>query len=235
MKETAVLLATYNGATFLTEQLNSLLGQSYPDFLIIAQDDGSRDETPKLLAHFAQRPAARCLVLTDDSAGVGACRNFGRLLDIALAHSERFKYFAFCDQDDWWAPDKLRLMTAQLRDFEQTYPEIPLLAHCDLEVVDSSLQVMAPSYWTNQRVNPAERRISSLLLRNTTVGCAMVINRRLAEVVLPFPLKRSCMIGGLPSSLPSRAEFRSFPSPWSSTGSTRVTPSGRRILGCNGF
>jgi glycosyltransferase involved in cell wall biosynthesis len=187
MTETAILLATYNGARFLPVQLDSLLAQTYQDYVVVARDDGSQDTTSDLLFNFKKQREGRCLIISDRDRDLGACRNFGRLLRLALAHDSELKYFAFCDQDDWWAPDKLRAMISQLCALRQENPDLPLLVHCDLEIVDEELRPIASSYWRHQKVDPAQHQLRSLLFRNSTVGCAMIINRKLAEIVLPIP------------------------------------------------
>ena len=42
----AILLPTWNGEKYLHEQVDSLLAQDYPDFIIVSRDDGSRDSSP---------------------------------------------------------------------------------------------------------------------------------------------------------------------------------------------
>jgi glycosyltransferase involved in cell wall biosynthesis len=187
MEETAVLLSTYNGTRFLKCQIDSLFEQTYKDFLIIARDDGSSDETRRLLLEFANGRLGQRLVIVDDNTRLGACLSFNRLLDTALKNDRIFRYFAFCDQDDWWHSDKLQKMIGEMKIIEKANPSTPVLVHCDLEVVDERLKTIAPSYWRYQYIDPEEHRIKSLLIKNTTVGCAMIINRELAKLAFPFP------------------------------------------------
>ena len=51
----AILLPTWNGEKYLHEQVDSLLAQDYPDFLIVSRDDGSRDSSPAIIADYAAR------------------------------------------------------------------------------------------------------------------------------------------------------------------------------------
>ena len=53
--KTAVLLATYNGSAYLPGLLNSLAGQTDPDFTVLMQDDGSSDSTAELLSAVSGR------------------------------------------------------------------------------------------------------------------------------------------------------------------------------------
>ena len=65
-KKIAILLATYNGARFLREQLESLFRQSCDDFCLYVRDDGSTDDTLKIVDEFVQKFSDRkkpCVVV----------------------------------------------------------------------------------------------------------------------------------------------------------------------------
>ena len=51
----SIVLPVYNGAAFIAEAVESILRQTYPNFELIVVDDGSSDETPRILAEFARR------------------------------------------------------------------------------------------------------------------------------------------------------------------------------------
>jgi rhamnosyltransferase len=99
-----VLLATHNGASWLDEQLQSVVQQENVHVSVIASDDRSIDGTPELLAHWARRMDLSVLPAGDARFG-NAHRNFLRLIrDVELGDAE---YFALSDQDDIWLPGKL--------------------------------------------------------------------------------------------------------------------------------
>ncbi|MBX3094043.1 MAG: glycosyltransferase [Cryobacterium sp.] len=108
----AVLLATYNGARWLDEQLDSILGQQGVDLRVIALDDESTDGTFERLAERATTDA-RLTVLPRRGSSGSAAANFYRLL--RAAETEPGELVAFADQDDVWRPGKLarhaRLLT----------------------------------------------------------------------------------------------------------------------------
>ncbi|MHA6317723.1 glycosyltransferase [Altererythrobacter sp. CAU 1778] len=104
----AVLLATYNGARWLDEQLDSLFAQDGVEVQIFVNDDGSADGTLAILDRWA---ADRPVTVTQRKAG-GAGQNFlGLLRDTGISG---FDYVAFCDQDDIWLPTKLATAAAHL-------------------------------------------------------------------------------------------------------------------------
>lgn len=99
----AILLSTYNGGRHLAVQLDSLIAQTYPNWIIFASDDGSRDDTLDVLRRYQARVGESRLVLLKGPQD-GFAANFLSLLKDRRIDAP---YFAFCDQDDIWDSDKL--------------------------------------------------------------------------------------------------------------------------------
>lgn len=182
----AVVIATYNGARYLPAQLSSLWAQTTQDFVVIARDDGSTDDTPAILhAACAQRPT-RLHVITDADARLGPMRSFARL--IAAADAD---YIAFCDQDDHWLPEKLATQRQAIADVEARMGrETPVLVCSDVIVADSELRPTHPSYFRRHGLRPVggkDLRLARLLFRNVAIGTATMINAALARRCLPIP------------------------------------------------
>ncbi|MEY3530392.1 MAG: hypothetical protein RLZ70_1460 [Verrucomicrobiota bacterium] len=118
----SVVMAVFNGARFLPETLASLQAQTMCDFEIVIVDDGSTDDTPRLLNVFAQSEP-RCRILTQTNQGQVAARNLG-------AHSARASLIAWLDADDIAEPERLQLQRAHLE------------AHPNLAAVGSSIRTI---------------------------------------------------------------------------------------------
>jgi glycosyltransferase involved in cell wall biosynthesis len=99
----AILLCTYNGGRFLAEQLDSLEDQTHQNWVVIASDDGSTDQTLEILQQYQARwPAGKLTIRQGPQKGF--CQNF---LSLACDPEIKADYYAFCDQDDVWLPEKL--------------------------------------------------------------------------------------------------------------------------------
>lgn len=94
--DVAAIVPTFNRAKLLPETLDSLLGQSLMLSEIVVVDDGSTDETQRVLKRFG----SRVRYVRIDNSGPCRARNVG------VEHSEA-NWIAFCDSDDLWLPQKL--------------------------------------------------------------------------------------------------------------------------------
>jgi len=92
----SVVLPVYNGARFLQQAVESVFEQTYAHIEILAIDDGSTDDSEKILHAFGNRIS----VVRQANAGVAAARNRG-------VRAARGEFVAFLDQDDWWLPTKI--------------------------------------------------------------------------------------------------------------------------------
>ena len=99
----AILLATFNGERHLSKQLDSILMQDHRDWVIFASDDGSSDRTLSILDEFRAKAGPDRLVLLEGPRA-GYAANFVSLLHQSSVTGD---FYAFCDQDDWWEPNKL--------------------------------------------------------------------------------------------------------------------------------
>lgn len=175
-----ILLATYNGAAFLPEQLDSIVAQSYRDWRLIARDDGSSDSTRTLLAEFRARFPNKVVLVEDTEKRLGAKNNFSRL----MRHSES-AYVAFCDQDDIWLPHKLAHLLEVSRKVKEQ--DRPWLIHSDLVVVNESNAVIAQSFWKYQFIQPERCAWQQQLVQSVVTGCGMLFNRALCQAGNPIP------------------------------------------------
>lgn len=103
--EVAVLLAAFNGAQWLEEQVMSILNQSNVVITLFISVDLSSDDTESLVASLsAQYPQIKHLDFGSHFGG--AAKNFYHLF--SAVDFQPFQFVALADQDDIWLPDKLK-------------------------------------------------------------------------------------------------------------------------------
>lgn len=178
MKTVEILMATYNGAAFLPAQLDSILAQDTDCWHLTVSDDSSTDETPAILDDYARR-------FPEKITRVFSGRRFGNARDhfFWLMGQCKAEYMHFCDQDDVWHPDKVRLMQEALERAEAQYGAgTPLLVFTDQTVVDENLREIAPSLMRLQRQDPEATDYRNILFQNIVTGCTSAVNRSLAEL-----------------------------------------------------
>lgn len=175
----AILLTTYNSAVYIDELIQSLIDQTYKSWTLYVRDDLSTDVTRDKLKNYA-RLDDRIHILQDDIKR-GAKDGFFWLLEHVEAD-----YYMFCDHDDVWKRDKIKLTLEEMLRQETAFPFCPIIVHTDLEIVDSKLSQIAPSYWENQNFHKEDFNDKYLhLAYNNVTGCTMMINQLSKEVSLP--------------------------------------------------
>lgn len=102
---TSVVIATYNGALFIEEQLQSILEQTKAVDEVLLADDGSTDNTVELVQSFIVRHSLQSWKIKTNSVNKGWKRNF-----IELFFAAEGDIIFYCDQDDRWLPQKVELM-----------------------------------------------------------------------------------------------------------------------------
>lgn len=96
-------MATFNGARFIAEQLNSLATQEVLPYELVVCDDGSSDGTPEMVETFATTAPFPVRVYRNER-NLGFADNFFKAARLCGGD-----WIAFCDQDDVWLPRKIRL------------------------------------------------------------------------------------------------------------------------------
>ncbi len=174
-----VLVSTYNGEKFLSQQLDSILGQQGVDVSIIVRDDGSKDGTTAILEDYSSRFPN---VSYFQGENVGPCMSFFDLLN----HTVGYDYYAFCDQDDVWDSDKLAKAVEKL---EKLPKDQPLLYCSNLKVVDENLFFCRKAH--QKSYHPKNRYAG--LVDFYAVGCTEVFNQKAADMTRAH-IRKDCLM-----------------------------------------
>lgn len=178
----SILLATYNGAKRLPILLNSLVAQSYHDWIVYIHDDGSTDDTIRICEDF-QKQDNRIIILHDSVKHRGAKNSFMWLLEHVEAD-----YYMFCDQDDLWLPFKVQQSFNYIKKLESQFPTKAICIHTDLAVCDENYNIKNSSLWKCSKVIPSlQERIDYMQISNCVTGCTMIFNKKARDISLCMP------------------------------------------------
>ena len=172
-----IVLPYFNGSAFISEQIDSILKSDLDDIeirLIIINDASTQTETEFLKALL---PPGHLYLENDRNMGV--IKSVEKGLKASAA-----PYVMLCDHDDVWLPEKIKNSLNLLRNIEA---DSPAMVYTDLIISGPKLEKIHPSMqdyygYRFDKANP------SILLKNIVTGCTIIMNRKLVEFALPFPV-----------------------------------------------
>lgn len=201
-----ILMATYNGENYLSEQIESLLDQTYENWILLIRDDGSKDSTVDIIKIYEKKYPMKIKLLIDGKKGLGAKNNF-----LELLKNSKENYIMFCDQDDVWLPNKIEITLEKMLKEEKG----ATLVHTDLKVVNKNLKIINDSFWKFQNLNPKRKQYNYLIVQNNITGCTMMLNKELVNLLkINFPFQNGIMhdwIIGIIASLKGKIEYLNEP------------------------
>lgn len=167
----AVVVATYNGATYLPQQLESIIHQTHKPSQIIIVDDASSDDTITIAQAFATVHPE--VMVVQNEARLGYIKNFEKGMLLANAH-----YVALSDQDDIWVPHKLEKLLAAIGD--------QMLAYSDSELIDANGKLL------HQKMSSIKNQLAYHTPIMYTIGAwapghTMLFKKELVDKAVPFP------------------------------------------------
>jgi glycosyltransferase involved in cell wall biosynthesis len=168
-KQVNVLISTYNGEKYITEQIDSIKNQTYKNIKIYVRDDGSTDNTKQILEKLMKNG--------DITYMAGENVRWGRSFLQLLQLSNDGDYWAFCDQDDVWFPEKIEYAVEWL---EKQNENEPCLYHSSYYLMDESLTKKLGVYTKPNYEFDFRRSLTDCLYQ----GFSMVFNKKLRELML---------------------------------------------------
>lgn len=176
-----VLLASFNGAPWIGEQLESIGNQTDVRPTILVCDDGSSDDTVKLVHRYVA--SGLSLQLIDSPLpGGSAGQNFFRLM--VHDHAKGYDYVAFADQDDYWEPNKLSRAIA-------------CLTLEDADGYSSAVRAVWPDGKSRTLRQSAHQRRADYLFEGAGQGCSFVCRRASFEAARALLIDHLGQLGAL--------------------------------------
>ena len=167
-----ILMATYNGELFIGTQIFSLLAQSFQDWRLIIHDDGSKDNTLKIVREFTLTDS-RITIIEDGIKCGGAAQNFLHLLQFSTAD-----YIMFCDQDDIWFDNKIELQLEAIKKRNNRIPQV-VYSNSYVWIANEGIKGLATLTFpknTNQ----------FLFLNSGMQGCVAIFNKAMRDVMVSY-------------------------------------------------
>lgn len=165
----SIAMATYNGAKYILQQLESFANQSrLPDELVIS-DDCSTDETESIVHAFAGH-APFVVKFHRNKKNLGYCGNFNEALQKTTGD-----IVFLSDQDDVWFPEKIEHMLG----VAEQHPDALVIMN-DAALTDGELNEVGLT-------KLGQIRSSGLSIENFVMGCCCAIRRELLDLCIPIP------------------------------------------------
>ncbi|UQS13052.1 glycosyltransferase family 2 protein [Pseudomonas sp. HS6] len=171
----AILMCSYNGERFLSEQLASIEQQDHAQWHLFVSDDGSTDSTLDILKAFQARLGEEKVTLLSGPQ-TGFADNF---MSITCLETVSADFYAWSDQDDIWTCDKLSAALARLR---QLPVDVPALYASRTTVVnEAGVGVGRTPEFSRAFGFP------NALVQSVAAGNTMVFNRAARELLRAGP------------------------------------------------
>lgn len=165
----AIVLCTYNGCEYIEDLFHSIAAQTVLPTEIIVCDDCSTDDTAATVKRLC-RELALPLRFFQNERNIGFSASFFKAVSYA-----RSEFIFFCDQDDYWHPDKINACTKLMIDND----DIMGVTH-DAVIADSNLRQL--EYTKFERFRSAYPRAQ---LAGPVTGCLTAIRGDLIGIYLP--------------------------------------------------
>lgn len=170
----SVCIATYNGANYIREQVDSILSQIGAADEIVVCDDQSSDDTISILAAYND-PRIR---IHRNEVRLRHVRNFEKAMSLS-----RGDYIFLSDQDDIWVPGRVQVMMSKLNED----PSLNLVAS-NFDLIDGEGKVIGEFRNLGAAKKARLAQIGSIFLgRAPYFGCTFLLRRDLLKSCLPIP------------------------------------------------
>lgn len=171
-----ILLTTYNTKIeYLKKQIESILKQTYKNFMLIISDDCSpNEEVRTVLKEYEQKDNR--IKLYFQPQNLGCTKSFEFLLNESTA-----EYIAFSDHDDIWYPNKIEECLKMLKEKNVD------MVYCDANQIDENDNILHESYLRYKNLPIVSGKNFILpFSRYIAIGCSQIITKEVKEKMLPF-------------------------------------------------
>ena len=152
----SIITPSYNSERFISDTINSVIGQTYDNWELIIVDDASYDQTPKIIKRFLSKESRIKAIFLKENIGPSEARN--QAIRIAKG-----RFIAFLDSDDLWLPNKL--------DAQINY----MITNSVGFSFTSYIQISEDGLNHLKEIHAPARINYNSYLKNTIIGCLTVV------------------------------------------------------------
>jgi rhamnosyltransferase len=172
-----IIMSVYNAEKFLSEQIDSILAQRGAQVFLYIRDDGSCDQTPKILENYARHDHR---VICNRGANLGAMKSFMQaLFDCPLEGD----YFGFGDADDVWVPEKLEYTIGLIEKIICSHEaaDCPVAISTKLRVVNERLERIGET-----QTPKLQLCFENALIETVTSGASIIMNKSAYDLIREY-------------------------------------------------
>ncbi len=166
-------MATYSGAKYIGEQLDSIIHQTYTNIEIVIVDDCSKDDTVAVIEQYQEQYPFIYLHINEQNSGVTV--TFEHAISKCTG-----EFIAISDQDDIWELNKLEILLNEIGEHDAVYSNSLL--------VDANGQSLNKSFTTIMNMKSYYSG-APFLLSNSVPGHTILMKQEFVQKILPFPPK----------------------------------------------
>ncbi len=176
----SIAMTTYNGEKYLSQQIDSILNQTYDDFELVICDDCSSDGTRGILESYRKKDSRIKVYFNEQNLGFK--KNFERAISFCTRD-----YIAFSDQDDVWNPEKIEISLSKIGSYD--------LVCSDVDVTDENLNslgyTLKSTMFNFENFKETPELIKCMIHRNFVQGATILARK---EFILKFfPIPENCL------------------------------------------
>lgn len=170
--EVLIMMTSYNGEDYIDKQIESIVNQTYTNWKLLIQDDGSLDNTCSIIEQYTNIDD-RIIFYKNEESIHGAFVNFHILVNkVKDDNTLKSDYYMFCDQDDLWDTDKIEKMINHIKSIE--HDQIPVLLYADMRTISSDDKVLESSIDKAWKISG--KNAYSYFFSHKVFGCNLIMN-----------------------------------------------------------
>lgn len=170
-----IIMTTYNtDITYLKEQINSILNQTYKNIsLLISDDNSSKKDVVDVLKEYERQDERVKIYIQEEN--LGYIKNFEFLLNQTTSN-----YIMFADHDDVWYNNKIE------KSLNKLIEENVDLVYCNAKQINEDGNVIKENYFKYKNVPLVTRTSKLAISRCVGIGCSQMFTKSVKEKILPF-------------------------------------------------